>query len=295
MLNIRSFNPLYILWLPVVLLGLVVTAIVGHGTAEASPSVQLVNTDRVILEKAMYTGQGITTDGEYYYTSGSMTAVNMTGLAKWSADDFKIVTKRLGVIPDEYTEKYDSNHVGGISYYNGLIYASVENSSKDHPLVITYDCETLKAVDVYELPVDILPNGIPWCAVDGTNGYLYCSPFRNVEKIAAFDLKTMTFDHYIELSEEVTRIQGGEVYGNTLYLSSDNGENTDTVCCVDVFSGNVSVLCERTVPGLNGNEAEGLTVCPMPDGSLIHVIDYDRVVGIYIRHYAVAEAPQKVS
>lgn len=293
MFNNRSFNPLYILWLPVVLLGLVITAIVGHGTAQASPNVALVDTDKVILEKAMYTGQGITTDGKYYYTSGSMTALNMTGLAKWSADDFKLVKNRLGVIPEEYMEKYDSNHVGGISYYNGLIYASVENSSKDHPLVITYDCETLEAVKVYELPVDILPNGIPWCAVDGKNGYLYCSPFRDVEKIAAFDLETMQFQRYIELSEEVTRIQGGEVYGDTLYLSSDNGENTDTICCIDVSSGssngNVSVLCERTIPGLNGNEAEGLTVCPMPDGSLIHVIDYDRIVGIYIRHYAVEE------
>lgn len=289
MLDFHLLNPISWVWAVITALCMVITGIVGIGTPTASPNVELVKTDNVILEKAMYTGQGITTDGKYYYTSGAMTAVDMTGLAKWNADDFTLVKKRLGVIPDEYCEKYDSNHVGGISYYNGLIYASVENSSKDHPLVITYDCETLEAVNVYELPVEVLPNGIPWCAVDAENGLLYCSPFRDVEKIAAFDINTMEFVRYINLSEGVTRIQGGEVYQNKLYLSSDNGENTDTVYCIDVISGETSLLCERTLPGLNGNEAEGLTVFPMSDGTLLHIIDYDRIVGIYIRHYSVAE------
>lgn len=265
---------------------LLITTIVGIGVPSTSPKTELVSTDQLLLEKALISGQGITTDGEYYYTSGSMTALRATGLAKWKADDFSLVTSRHGVIPDEYSEKYSSNHVGGISYYNGLIYASVENKGKDHPLVITYDCETLKEVKVYEMPVDVLPNGIPWCAVDAENGYLYCSPFRDVTKIAAFEIETMSFSHYIELSEKITRIQGGEVYNNCLYLSSDSGENTDTVYCIDVLSGDTRVLFERTLPGLVGNEAEGMTVYPMEDGSLYHIIDYDKTVGISIRHYA---------
>lgn len=289
MFKMYSFNPLYILWMPVVILGLIVTSIVGIGTPEASPNVSLEKTDRVILEKAMYTGQGITTDGEYYYTSGTMTAVDMTGLAKWDAKNFKMVSSKLGVIPDEYREKYDSNHVGGISYYNGLIYASVENAPDDHPLVITYDCDNFDVVNVYELPVDVLPNGIPWCAVDGKNGFLYCSPFRNVTKIAKFNLDTMTFAGYIELTKEITRIQGGEVYNDKLYLSSDNGENTDSVITVDVFTGKTETYCTRTLPGMRGNEAEGMTVYPMEDGTLLHFLDYDRLIGIYVRHYSVAE------
>lgn len=276
-------------WSAFTALCMVITFIVGFGTPTASSTVELVDTDKLLLEKAMYAGQGITTDGEYYYTSGAMTAVNMTGIAKWNADDFTLVSKRLGVIPKEYREKYDSNHIGGIGYYNGLIYASCENSSKDHPLVITYDCETLETVSVYELSTEVLPNGIPWCAVDADNGYLYCSPFRDVEKIAAYKLDTMEFDHYIYLTQGVTRIQGGDVYDGKLYLSSDNGENTDTIFCVDVFDGETTLLCERTIPGLNGNEAEGMTVYPMDDGSFLHVIDYDRVVGIYIRHYSIVD------
>lgn len=274
------------IWAYITALAMLITNIVGIGSATATGDLELVKTDKVILEKAMYTGQGITTDGEYYYTSGAMTAVNMTGLAKWNAEDFSLVMSKLNAVPDEYYELYESDHIGGISYYNGLIYASVENHPDDHPLVITYDCETLEPVETYHMPVEHLPNGIPWVAVDAENGYLYCSPFRNVTKIPAFDLETMEFDHYIYLNDEVTRIQGGEVFEGILYLSCDDGANTDTIRTVDVKTGETKLLSERTLPGINGNECEDLTVFPMKDGSLFHVIDYDKTVGIYIRHYA---------
>lgn len=273
-------------WAIITVFATILTFIVGIGSPTANPDLKLVKTDKALLEKAIIAGQGITTDGKYYYTSGAMTALNMTGLAKWKADSFELIASKTDVVPKEYKENYGSNHVGGISYYNGLIYASVENSSKDYPLVITYDAETLTVTNVYKMPTEVLPNGIPWCAVDGQNGYLYCSQYRNVEKIAAFDLETMEFSHYINLSEKITNIQGAEVYENTLYLSCDDGDNTDTIYCADVKTGETSVFCQRTVPGLFGNEAEGMTVYPMADGSLYHIIDYDKTVGIYVRHYA---------
>lgn len=280
-------NILSQVWGIITIIAMILTTVLGIGPVTTEPtSIELVKTDRLLLEKAMYSGQGITTDGEYYYTSGTITAMDITGLAKWNAEDFSLVDSRLGVIPNEYKENYEFNHVGGISYYDGLIYAAVENKKRDRTLVVTYDCETLDAVSVNEVKDEYLTDGIPWCAVDGDNGYVYCSPFRNVEKIVAFDIDTMEFSHYIELSEAVTRIQGGEVYDGKIYLSSDNGENTDTVYCVDVENGETQTVCERTVPGLAGNEAEGMTVFPMSDGSLMHILDYDKAVGIYIRHYA---------
>jgi hypothetical protein len=36
-----------------------------------------------------------------------------------------------------------------------------------------------------------------------------------------------------------------------------------------------------------GNEAEDITVYPMADGTLIHVLDYNKTIGVYLRHYAV--------
>ena len=37
------------------------------------------------------------------------------------------------------------------------------------------------------------------------------------------------------------------------------------------------------------NEAEGVTVYPMADGTFIHVLDYDKTVGVYLRHYKLVE------
>ena len=105
-----------------------------------------------------------------------------------------------------------------------------------------------------------------------------------------FDLETMEFSHFIELSRTVTRIQGGEVYNGLLYLSYDaENSNTDYILTVDVETGDVETLCSRTVPSMAGNEAEGVTIYPMEDGSLIHVLDYDKTVGVYLRHYKVIE------
>ena len=144
-------------------------------------------------------------------------------------------------------------------------------------------------MDMYEMPNEYLPDGIPWCAVDAENGYLYCSPFNEVNYIVACDLETMEFSHIIELSEEIYRIQGGEVYEGVLYLSNDDESNDDKVLMVDISTGEVSELCTRSLPAMAGNEAEGLTIYPMEDGSLFHILDYDKTIGVYVRHYNLAE------
>ncbi len=269
---------------------MVFTGFMDYGTPSSSKSVNLVREDKLVFDQAMYAGQGITTDGEFYYTSGSMTGLGMAGLAKWDADTMELICTNLDPIPELYKEIYKSDHVGGISYYDGKIYAAVENEPEDYNLVITYDCETLELVEVYKVKSDILIDGIPWCAVDADNGYLYCSPFNEVDCIVAFDLETMEFSHIIELSTPLKRIQGGEVYEGVLYLSNDaEGSNTERVYGVDISTGKVTTICSRTLPSMAGNEAEGITVYPMEDGTIFHILDYDKTVGVYVRHYEIVE------
>lgn len=275
------------LWAFLVAFCMIFTGIMDYGTASSTKEVELVKEEKMVLDAAMYAGQGITTDGEYYYTSGSLTAFGVAGLAKWDAETFEQVAVNTKAIPEKYVNAHDSDHIGGISYYDGKIYAAVENEAEDFSLVITYDTETLQPVDSYKMPNEYLPDGIPWCAVDADNGYLYCSPFNDVDYIVACDLETMEFSHIIELSETVYRIQGGEVYEGVLYLSNDDESNRDKILTVDISTGEVKRLCTRTLPSVAGNEAEGLTVCPMEDGSFIHVLDYDKTVGVYVRHYKV--------
>lgn len=269
---------------------MIFTGIMDDGIATATPEVELIREDKLVFDQALIAGQGITTDGEYYYTSGSLTGIGMSGIAKWDMETMEVVVKNLDPIPAHYKEFYGSDHVGGISYYDGKIYAAVENKAEDYPLVVTYDAETLEMVEIYKIPKTDLPDGIPWCAVDAQNGYIYCSPFNETDYILAFDLETMEFSHIIGLSETVYRIQGGEVYNGVLYLSYDVKKgNTDKILTVDICSGEVNTLCSRTLPSAAGNEAEDLTVFPTEDGALIHVLDYDKTVGVYVRHYKVAE------
>ncbi len=269
---------------------MIFTGLTDYGTAGSSKEVNLIREEKLVFTDAMVAGQGVTTDGEYFYTSGSLTALNVAGLAKWDVDTMELVNQNTDAIPEFYNEIYGSDHIGGISYYNGKIYAAVENKAEDFPMVITYDPDTLKEIDIYKLPNENLPDGIPWCAVDGESGYLYCSPFKNVKGILAFHLDTMEFSHTIKLSKEITRIQGGEVYDGVLYLSYDvANSNTDKVLTVDVKTGDVKNLCSRSLPSVAGNEAEGLTVYPMADGSILHILDYDKTVGVYLRSYEIVK------
>ncbi len=269
---------------------MLLTGFLDQGTPKHSSNVELIKEDKLVFTDAMFAGQGITTDGEYYYTSGSLTALGVAGLAKWDADTMECVLTNADAIPEDYKKFYGHDHVGGISYYDGKIYAAVENENEDFPLVITYDCETLELIEIFNVEPGGLPDGIPWCAVDAQNGYLYCSPFSDVEYILAFELDTMEFSHAIKLSRMVTRIQGGEVYDGKLYLSYDaENSNTDQILTVDIETGKVEKLCSRTVPSMAGNEAEGVTIYPMGDGTFIHVLDYDKTVGVYLRHYKLIE------
>lgn len=266
------------------------TGFMDYGTATSSSNVELIREDKLVFDQAVIAGQGITTDGEYYYTSGSLTGLGLAGLAKWDAETMELIVKNTDPIPEYYKDLYGSDHVGGISYYDGKIYAAVENKAEDFPLIVTYDAETLEELEIFKLPKENLPDGIPWCAVDADNGYLYCSPFNETDYILAFHLDTMEFSHIIGLNKTIYRIQGGEVYEGVLYLSYDvANSNNDKVLTVDIGTGEVNSLCTRSLPSAAGNEAEGLTVFPMEDGSLIHVLDYDKTVGVYVRHYKVIE------
>ena len=269
---------------------MLLTGIMDSGEATSTPEVELVREDKLLSIDAMKSGQGVATDGKYFYTSGSLTAFGMTSITKRDAETMEVLVKNDSPIPQEYIDDYGSDHVGGISYYDGKIYAAVENKAEDLPLVITYDARTLHIVDIFELPNTDLPDGIPWCCVDGENGYLYCSQFNEVNEILAFDLETMEFSHVIPLSEQIVRIQGGEVYDGVLYLSSDIADsNDDKIITVEVGSGLVKELCTRSLPSMAGNEAEGITVYPMEDGTFIHILDYDKTVGVYLRHYKLTE------
>ena len=275
----------YVLTLPLLLITILTSPV-----AQSSETAELISTDTLVFEKALLAGQGIATDGEYYYTSGSIAALDFTALAKFTFDDMEIVDSNINPLPKECSKRGD-DHIGGISVYNGKIYASVEDSAEYiYPCIVVFDCETLEPTgEIYEFPCEIYDDGVPWCAVDGKTGYLYASKWNDIDKIYVYDVNnSMSFVKEITLSEKIHRIQGGEFCNGTLYLSNDIEDNGNfkNILSVDIENGKVEIAAVRDVGGENV-EAEGITFYPSEDGSVMHVLDYNKVMGVFVHHYKV--------
>lgn len=240
---------------------------------------------KVVGLESLERAQGVTTDGEYWYFSGK------TSLVKIGFDNKTVYAYNYKALDGELSENYNSKHIGGISYYNGYIYASLEDSKQwQHPVIALYDAETLEFTGIcHEVSSDILTRGIPWVAVDAENGFIYASHSKTVEEIHCFDLETFEYVKSFAVSDPVDAIQGGEVYKGKLYVGTN--DNTRAVYTIDVKNGKVEKLFDRIMyqPKLIdnfGGEGEDLTVYPMEDGTLIHALDIGALfIDSNLRHY----------
>lgn len=279
------------LW-SIITLPLLILTLITSPVAQSTETAELISKDVFVFEKALLMGQGIATDGEYYYTSGAITLLNLTALAKFTVEDMEITDSHVNPLPDKCTDR-GNNHIGGISVYNGKIYASVEGGEDSYnACIVTFDCDTLEATgEVYDLPNELYDDGVPWCAVDGETGYLYASKWTDIKSIYVYDTnKNMEFVKEIKLCgiDTIHRIQGGEFYNGTLYLSNDCEDNGNfkNIYGVNIETGNVYVAATRDVGGDNV-EAEDLTFLPSENGSAMHVLDYNKLIGIFVHHYDV--------
>lgn len=239
----------------------------------------------VIGLETLVRSQDVTTDGEYFYFSGkhALEKVNLT------CDE--IIALNHNAITDELKEKYNSQHIGGISYYNGIIYAALEDSKQwQHPIIALYDAETLEYTGVcYELPTELQTRGVPWVAVDGENGFAYTGDSRNYTEIYKFSLSDFTYIETITLSREVVKIQGGEIADGKLYAGTN--DMTRAVFTVDLETGEVEKLFDRIMYEYKlidnfGGEGEGLTVLLMEDGTYIHTLQLGALfIDSSLRHY----------
>lgn len=257
--------------------------------AVSTETAELISTDNFIFDQALLTGQGITTDGEYFYTSGTITAINTTSLAKISIKSMEVLDYNLNPLPKVCTDR-GNNHIGGISYYDGKIYAPVEGGDEVYACIVVFDADTLEATDVYDLPNDLYPTGVPWCAVDPDTGYLYASIWKNTKVIHVYDTKdSMKHIDTITLKKPISYIQGAEFLNGTLYMSQDtrNKGSIRDILKADLTTGEVTLVAERDVAS-EKIEAEGMTFTQSEDGPILHVLDYDKFIGIAVHHYKIA-------
>lgn len=249
---------------------------------------KLVETQTFVMTEALTRAQGMTTDGEYYYFSSNyfLTKTTLSG---------EVILKNLIAIPTDLLIK-GLNHIGGCSFYDGKIYAAVEDGSDYlNPYIVVYDAETLKYTgEKYLLPQELHVDGVPWCAVDAEKGVLYTAEWNHAVQLNVFDLDTMELVKEIPLIDkhsntaEIHRVQGCEVYGGKLYCSTDT-DGDQPVLSVDLDTGVVKEVFKRNLG--DDAEAEGMTIL-LEDGKIyIITMDIGRINGVpinvNIRKYAV--------
>lgn len=243
--------------------------------AETYPAVASENFG---LFEAVPRYQGLTTDGESWYYSWNF------GLQK---TDLKhnLEVSRFIAIPFEFLIK-GSNHIGDISYYDGKIYAALEDGSDYlHPYILIYDAETLKYTGVYyELEQNLHVDGVPWVAVDGKRGVAYTAEWSDANVLNVYSLADFSLVRTQALSAPLDRIQGAEIGPDgLLYCAADN-KDAHTVWAVNPEDGKVTKAFDRNLD--NAVEGEGITVLPMADGSLIHCIETGASrVNVVFKHY----------
>ncbi len=232
---------------------------------------------------AYFRSQGITTDGDTLFFSSKTT------LIQTEADAKTVINANYSAIPDELAEKYGIKHIGGLSYYNGFIYAGLEDSKVwDYPIVGVYDAGTLELVDYYILDCETVTRGLPWVCVNPENGLLYCTDHsKQPTKLLVYNTADgMKPAGEIPLSQTVAAIQGAEFYGGIIYAASN--DETQAIYTINPSDGSVEKLTDRCLTQFS--EGEGMTIMIKGGKPVIIAMDMGPLfINAFVREYDVIE------
>lgn len=227
---------------------------------------------------AYFHSQGMTSDGETLYFSSKTT------LIRTEADAKTLVNANYFAIPDELKD-LGIAHIGGLSYYNGFIYAGLEDSKVwDYPIVGVYDAESLEIVEYFILDAEKITRGLPWVCVNPENGYLYCTDHsKNPTKLLVYDTSNeMSFVKEVALEESPYAIQGAEFYGGTIYAATN--DDTQAVYTINPENGTVDKLFDRNLT--SGSEGEGMTFMVKDGKTVLVAMDMGPLfINAFVREY----------
>lgn len=227
---------------------------------------------------AYFHSQGMTSDGETLYFSSKTTLIRTEGDAK------TLINANYFAIPDELKD-LGIAHIGGLSYYNGFIYAGLEDSKVwDYPIVGVYDAESLELVDYYILDAEMITRGLPWVCVNPENGYLYCTDHsKDPTKLLVYDTANeMSFVKEVALEESPYAIQGAEFHGDTIYAATN--DDTQAVYTINPDSGEAEKLFDRNLT--SGSEGEGMTFMIKDGKTVLVAMDMGPLfINAFVREY----------
>lgn len=251
-----TFGTIYVIFKKIIILiSLIMLLVVGADEKDMPlpDSAEIIRKETYVLYDHHMSSQGVTNDGEFFYFSGTK------NLGKARIDSGEIFLINTSPIPQELKDK-GCNHIGGLSYYNGYIYAAIEDGPDYlNSFIALYDAETLEYSGIYyELPHELHIEGVPWCAIDVERNCLYTAEWSNATVLNVFNLNDMSLRETIGLSQTIDRIQGAEMFDGKLYMSCDEENDKKRIFSIDVATGVVEEVFARNIG--KGFEAEGMTI-----------------------------------
>ncbi len=228
---------------------------------------------------AYFRSQGMTSDGKNYYFSSKTT------LIKTELDARTVVNANYKAINDGLSDNYGIAHIGGLSYYNGKIYAGLEDSKVwDYPIIGVYDADTLALVEYYILDCEKITRGLPWVCVNPETGLLYCTNHsKNPTKLFVYNVNNgMKFVKEVALESSPYAIQGAEFYSGSLYAATN--DDTQAIYKIDVESGNTQKYLDRNLT--SGSEGEGMTFITENGKPVLVAMDMGPLfINAFVREY----------
>ncbi|MFF2659053.1 hypothetical protein ACFVUH_17005 [Kitasatospora sp. NPDC058032] len=245
---------------------------------------------------ALERGQGVATDGTYFYCAGP------GGMVKATISNDSEVASSAFPIPSSLSSPFKSDHIGDLEYYGGYVIAPLEDGKNNyqHPLLALYNASDLSYTGRYvQLPLDKMPGGVPWVAVDGAAGLVYTAPWtqnaaNGTNTLIAYSLadlltlpagSTLPVRRTITLSQPLSRIQGAAVWQNKLYASVD--DSGKSVYSIDPNTGQVSYEFHQDAEP--GDEVQGIAAWDLgPSGGQLHIVHVGsgwKSIFLYLQHY----------
>ena len=210
--------------------------------------------------------QGVATDGEYYYVSGS------TALYKYDLAGQMVASNES---PFEGMEG-PVNHIGDIDVHDGEIYAGCEyfmDGKGENIQVAVYDASTLRYVRA--IPWEPASGQVECCglAVDAARGHVWMADWVDGHALYCYDLATSAYLGRTELAPVPALQQGICVMDGKMLISCDDGDAEKDeadrlyVCSLYDKKGNLvektDVILFRTMDDFRrAGEIEGLTFNP---------------------------------
>lgn len=255
-----------------VILGL--TAFASSAFAKEAPkySEQLPKYEYKLVDTQQVKGrQGITTDGEFYYVSGSKAIYKYD--RNWN----------LVMANENPFEGYaiPSNHIGDIDVYNGELFISAENFmdgvGKDIQIAI-HDAQTLKLKRTFKFEPASGQLEVSGITVNPDKRTVWMCSWVGEESgryLYEYSLDTGAFLRKVHLQPAPQWVQGIYYYKGSIYMTADDGtadnEESDTLYRADITDKSYAyVHKERNFFDVKRQgEIEGLNVDPKTGDMLV--------------------------